>query len=303
MIRILILLILIFINASPSFSQKREELSIDGLKSYFLNKYYMTEYVTQKNYDSALFFFKKIKNSSYVSAEDFVYGTLIFYRKNNMSRANNYLKCAVKLNYSVEDTIYLRNWIRSYPLLSKKITNGLFRNAFKFQHPDTLLRNELIFRTLQDQMYRQNIHENTDSTRLIMRAIDLDNQKWLDSIINVDGWPKKSMVGSEGANGAWVIVQHADNDTSFQLKCLVQMLVAYKSSEVNKADLAYLIDRYYINTSNIQVFGSQFIIDRTDSVSIRLKPVLDMEHLDKLRSVVLLPPVDEYLKYAIDKLK
>lgn len=52
------------------------------------------------------------------------------------------------------------------------------------------------------------------------------HQARLKAIIDRHGWPGKSLVGEDGAQSAWLLVQHADVDLAFQERCLTLMRAA-----------------------------------------------------------------------------
>ena len=46
--------------------------------------------------------------------------------------------------------------------------------------------------------------------------VDADNTAWLCGVVDHHGWPGASLVGEDGAQAAWLLVQHADQDPGFQ---------------------------------------------------------------------------------------
>lgn len=51
--------------------------------------------------------------------------------------------------------------------------------------------------------------------------IDADNTTWIKTVIAEQGWPGTALVGDQGADDAWLLVQHADRDPEFQRQALV----------------------------------------------------------------------------------
>lgn len=80
-----------------------------------------------------------------------------------------------------------------------------------------------------------------------IRDEDTKNRLWLKEVVLKHGWPGKSLVGSQGAIDAWLLVQHADNDREFQQECLTKM-EALPTGEVRPMDIAYLADRILCGT-------------------------------------------------------
>ena len=77
------------------------------------------------------------------------------------------------------------------------------------------------------------------------------NRLWMKEVVLKHGWPGKSVVGSQAAVYAWLLVQHADTDREFQQECLKKM-EALPKGEVRPADIAYLTDRILSGTGKKQ---------------------------------------------------
>ena len=73
------------------------------------------------------------------------------------------------------------------------------------------LHDELIRRMDKEQAYRRELIDNPENVQLIMRTIEADaqNTMWLDEVIKQYGWLGKSLVGEDGAQAAFLIVQHS----------------------------------------------------------------------------------------------
>ncbi len=107
------------------------------------------------------------------------------------------------------------------------------------------------------------------------------------------GWPGKSLVGKDGANAAWLLVQHADRDPAFQKRCLDLMKEAARKGEVSGQELAYLTDRVRVAQGEKQLYGTQF-----HTVDGRLvpQPIEDEPNVDKRRKEIGLSTMAEYEK-------
>jgi hypothetical protein len=172
------------------------------------------------------------------------------------------------------------------------------------------LRQELLAMFKEDQELRQKLVEWMQSNPQggvnkldkkdgmpaeIKKLQDLDkkNTARLKKIIEQHGWPGYSHVGRDGANAAWLLVQHADHDRPFQKKCLTLMEGAAKKGEASKQNLAYLTDRVLIGEGKKQRYGSQFMQKDGDWVP---QPIEDEANVDKRRADVGLPTLAEYKK-------
>ncbi|PCD04080.1 hypothetical protein COC42_07180 [Sphingomonas spermidinifaciens] len=96
---------------------------------------------------------------------------------------------------------------------------------------------------------------------IITRAVtarDQANTAWLAKIVTAQGWPKRSKVGQDAANAAWLLAQHADNDPAFQLKALRLMTPLVAQKEVDPQQVAMLTDRVELKLSGKQRYGTQW---------------------------------------------
>jgi hypothetical protein len=116
---------------------------------------------------------------------------------------------------------------------------------------DEALRAELLRRVEKDQVARK-AHDVAG-----MREADAENLPWLQAVIAERGWPGASVVGTDGANGAWLLVQHADADPAFQRRCLGLLAAAVEAGEATKRQLAYLTDRVLLAEGKQQEYGTQ----------------------------------------------
>jgi len=121
---------------------------------------------------------------------------------------------------------------------------------------------------------------------------DEQNTKWLAAIIEKHGWPTQSLVGKDGSNAAWLLVQHADRDPKFQRQCL-DLMTAVPKDEVSQSNLAYLTDRVLLAEGKKQIYATQFT-----SANGKWEPrsLEDPANVDRRRKEAGLPPLAEYVK-------
>jgi hypothetical protein len=123
-----------------------------------------------------------------------------------------------------------------------------------------------------------------------LKKIDADNAKWLAGVVDRVGWPTVRLVGQDGADAAWLLVQHADADVKFQRRCLDLMGAAPKD-EVSPSNLAYLTDRVLLAEGRKQRYGTQFA---TIDGKLKPHPVEDEANVDERRAEAGLQPLAEY---------
>ncbi|MEX1140414.1 MAG: DUF6624 domain-containing protein [Bacteroidota bacterium] len=68
-------------------------------------------------------------------------------------------------------------------------------------------------------------------TALTVKEIDRNNTERMKHIVQKVGWPGNSLVGEDGAEVAWLLVQHADQDIQFQKSILPLIEEAAKKGE------------------------------------------------------------------------
>ena len=151
---------------------------------------------------------------------------------------------------------------------------------------DEELRAELIRRMRADQEARQ----SWDSAAVA--AADAANLPWLRQLIDNAGWPGQSLVGKDGAQAAWLLVQHADRDPAFQRRCLDLLAAAVARGEATATQQAYLTDRVLLHEGRPQEYGTQAIARDGRFAARRLR---DPDHVDERRARAGLSPLAEYL--------
>lgn len=124
-----------------------------------------------------------------------------------------------------------------------------------------------------------------------MAAVHKENAKSLDRIIDEFGWPGSSLVGSDGAEAAWLILQHSIGSPEFQRKCLPILKEAAKSGDVPAIQVACLEDRIRVFEERPQRYGTQFDWDGSGMLSPH--PIEDPERVDEYRASIGLGPLAE----------
>lgn len=182
------------------------------------------------------------------------------------------------------------------------------------QNPD--LRNELVRRVKADQTARGEVikwmmpfrdQQITDEVAFeasldaprkaefkrfseTLRRIDSENTDYLKKIVDQHGWPTYTLVGKDGANAAWLLVQHADLSPKFQRKCL-DLMTQIPRDEISQQDVAYLTDRVLLAEGKKQVYGTQFTLMNGEYGP---RPLEDESNVDQRRKEVGLSPLAQY---------
>jgi hypothetical protein len=152
------------------------------------------------------------------------------------------------------------------------------------------LRAELLAMAAEDQRVRQGMGLAASTQQHDeMHLVDSRNARRMDEIITQYGWPGKSLVGADGANRAWLLVQHCDLE--FQDKCLPLLEKAVAAGEAAGRDYAYLLDRVLMRHDKPQLYGTQY---RTVSGVTTVHPIFEPEQVDVRRQKVGLGPWADY---------
>lgn len=166
--------------------------------------------------------------------------------------------------------------------------------AFQFLNSDLLedLRN--MYKNDQEARFHliQSKNLTPEEIEEQLNKIDSENLPHLKAIIEQYGWPGYHLVGEEGVNKIWLLVQHADSDLPFQKLCLELLREAVAKNDAPKSHLAYLTDRVLVNEGKPQIYGTQILI--TDGQA-HPQPVEDPELLDQRRAEMGLSSMADYL--------
>jgi hypothetical protein len=91
---------------------------------------------------------------------------------------------------------------------------------------------------------------NGESSDEEISKVDQEHLSCLKKIIEEFGWPGFQLVGKEGADCTWLLVQHCDQDIEFQKQCLILLKESVRKEDAPKRHLAYLTDRVLIHRIN-----------------------------------------------------
>jgi hypothetical protein len=127
-----------------------------------------------------------------------------------------------------------------------------------------------------------------------MRSVHDENAARLGEMLDRCGWPGEPQVGREGAEAAWLIVQHAIGQPRLQRRALVALQAAAERGEVPPLQPAMLEDRIRTLEGLPQRFGTQFDWDETGQLSPL--PIEDLAGLEQRRRKVGLGPLDADLE-------
>ena len=158
------------------------------------------------------------------------------------------------------------------------------------------LRRELLALAAEDQRVRAELDaEGTlhDGYHPRMEAVHRRNAAVLRAVLDAHGWPGRTMVGDDGAEAAWLIVQHAIGEPELQRRCVALLRAAAERGDAPAWQPAYLEDRVRRFEGRPQRWGTQI---ETDDEGRPVMPALEEpETVDARRAAVGLEPLAERL--------
>ncbi len=121
-----------------------------------------------------------------------------------------------------------------------------------------------------------------------MERVHTRNAKRLDDIIQAIGWPSPACVGTDAADAAWLIVQHAISLPDFQRRMLA---LIEQSNDIPAWQAAYLADRIRVFEGRPQIYGTQFDWDDTGNLSPH--PIANPEGVNQRRASIGLGTIED----------
>ena len=123
-----------------------------------------------------------------------------------------------------------------------------------------------------------------------MEAVHIKNAARLRELIAQHGWPGEDSAGKDGAEAAWLIVQHSVGEPDLQREALRLVQACSAAGRTPAWHAAYLEDRIAMHEGRPQRFGSQWMDDPRDG---RTRPwtLADPDRVNELRASVGLKPM------------
>jgi hypothetical protein len=127
-----------------------------------------------------------------------------------------------------------------------------------------------------------------------MRKIHEENAESLLTILDEHGWPTVELVGREGTDAAWMIMQHAIGTPRLLKKAIKLIEGLGDRSGVSAADRARTIDRIRVFEGQQQLYGTNFDWDEQHQLSPT--PIEDETNVDHRRAQLGLGPHREAIR-------
>jgi hypothetical protein len=161
------------------------------------------------------------------------------------------------------------------------------------QLPSEQLRQELLAMITRDRSVSNQLATDGslyDGYHPSMELVHQDNAGRLLAIIEQYGWPGRSLVGEDGSEAAWLIVQHSIGNPALQRLALKLLQEAAAKGEAPLWQAAMLEDRIRMLEGRLQLYGTQFDWDENGAMS-PYPTIEDSEYVDDRRRVLGLGPL------------
>lgn len=229
---------------------------------------------------------------------------------NNPDSAFHHLeRIAQKGNYSNykhiindPDLLNLHSNAKWVPLTEKikanKDASELNLNKSLINHLDSLVTEDQKWRNLIVKFNNHQLNTDTVSSANILRSLKLTdslNYIHVKKIFDVHGFPNLDIVGPTGARNFFLLVQHQDANPVFQEEVLTKMKIEADKGKASLIDYAYLLDRVKVNTNQLQIYGTQMILNLKED-SYEAKPMVEPDKVNERRKTVGLGTIDDYIK-------
>lgn len=256
-----------------------------------------------EKYDSCLIYYDKAFDIKQTSVLSTMRAATCAYGAKNELVLDQMLDTAYRINYSQAKGLF-----EAYPefepylnsALHERIQNDWNRLALA-DGLDLELIEKMKEVRISDQAQRQEMRAvsekygwqspQMDSLWVLQSYSDSVNTVFISNLIDERGYPGKSMVGSDLASTAFLVIQHADIEV--QQKYLNIIKAAADAEEVRWSSVALLIDRINLRTGKAQIYGSQVSRDE-ETGEHYFSEIENPDKVDSLRATVGLGPLQSY---------
>jgi len=181
---------------------------------------------------------------------------------------------------------------------------GITGNLFGQGKVNAALQKQIFALFETDQKWRNEYNKINNNEKSAYDEATI-NREWANAdrsnlivakkIVQEYGFPGYSLVGQEGSNKFWAIIQHCDDDLAFQKKVSTMMDNEVKSHNASPENLAMLKDRILVSEGKKQIYGTQVRYNK-DKKKSEPFPIEDPKNVDCRRKSVGLSPLAIYLK-------
>ena len=180
-------------------------------------------------------------------------------------------------------------------LAAKSSAQTAKHDTLLIQKIDSMFKDDQFWRKEEAKLAKQQPSAySEDVIQKKWAEADSINQIKAKAIIKKYGYPGFSLVGDWSAN-FWAIVDHCDDDISFQEHVLALMKIEVAKNNAGKEEYALLTDRVLVNKKQKQIYGTQV---RTNPKTHKAAPfpLKYPKQVNALRKKMGMEPLEVYLK-------
>lgn len=156
------------------------------------------------------------------------------------------------------------------------------------------LRIELLRMQARDQEVRKGDWSQEEIRE--MMEVDAAHLPRIKQMVAEHGFPTAELVGRDGVDAAWLLVQHADADPAFQEQVLAAITPRVERGEISRHQFILLTDRVLAGQGKPQRYGSQLLAQAGQWVP---KPIEAPEaEVDQRREAMGDMPLADYICMA-----
>ena len=124
-----------------------------------------------------------------------------------------------------------------------------------------------------------------------LRSINKKHTDFIADVIDKFGFPYKNTAFLKAYTGAFLVVQHSGN--ILLIEKVIRIFSEANDSQINRQDLAYLIDRLKVLKGLTQIYGTQYKVLQNNK--IELLPIEDPSGINKRRKEMGMENLEDYL--------
>ena len=157
---------------------------------------------------------------------------------------------------------------------------------------DELLQMEKVDQDARNKCTNSIADEQIKCLAEISKTIDEPNTRRLNEIFDQIGFPDTAKVGKEGMRAFMIVLQHAPTD-ELRARALKPITKAFNNKELDPMGYANFVDRLRLHQGKKQLYGTGFEFKDGKMILSRTE---DLQHLEKRRKKIGLPPMSEAVK-------
>ncbi len=268
------------------------------------------------NKKQLLHYYSSIENNILFSRKDYLNQAVVYLDEKEYKNAEKSLEQCLKYQprlFNLSDSLQIRNsafYKKFEPnglldrLMDSLISNTKEYSSYRshsdtsihvfyetlYQHDQFMRSNDVQIKSLISLKYWEIVESDLFKMQNKFDSINrIELQNFTNDLKNIDFYH----LDESDKYTLFLVGQHSDFDLDFQKRILDIFFNNYHTGSIKLENLAYLIDRYLLNTKGYQLFGSQFEFFDKKIVSKNL--LYPISKVNQMRKIASLPSLESYL--------